>query len=388
MIMTSIKKDLNTGKYYFVLDAGKDPFSGKRNQYRRRGFETKKEAQIALAKLQVQISEEKVVSLSRLYFHKYLEQWFNAKRIKLKPSTIQNYEQQIRYNIFPYIGKVRMGEFNESIIQTYIQTLHKERKLSPATIRAAYGIVAEVLYKASQKGILNKSMFDDISLPRMPKKFRVWTVDEMMLLLDAPQRILNLTRHFIGFNISIQTGMRMGEVLGLRWSDIDFEGKRIFIRQTLSKINEDNVYGFVAEGKTDAALRVVYVPNALLSSLRAHYEHIIRERAVLADEYLPHDLVVCTKNGNWVHPNNFRRAFKVTVQLLGIPEIRLHDLRHTHATFLMANKVNPKIIQERLGHKNVMVTLNTYSHVMPSMQLEAAGTFDELFKGSDQNGDQ
>ncbi len=209
-----------------------------------------------------------------------------------------------------------------------------------------------------------------------------------MLFLDAPQRILNLTRHFIGFNISIQTGMRMGEVLGLRWSDIDFEGKRIFIRQTLSKVDENNVYGFTDEGKTDAALRVVYVPDALLSSLRAHHKHIIREQAVLADEYLLYDLVVCTKNGNWVHPNNFRRAFKVTVEQLGLPKIRLHDLRHTHATFLMANKVNPKIIQERLGHKNVTVTLNTYSHVLPSMQLEAAGTFDELFKSSDHSGDQ
>ncbi|MCM3789120.1 site-specific integrase [Domibacillus indicus] len=386
--MTSIKKDLNTGKYYFVLDAGKDPFSGKRNQYRRRGFETKKEAKIALAKLQVQISEEKEVSISKLHFHKYLEQWFNAKKIKLKPSTIQNYEQQIRYNIVPYIGDVRMNEFNELIIQTYIQTLHKERKLSPATIRAAYGIVAEVLYKASQKGILNKSMLDDISLPRMPKKLRVWTADEIMLFLDAPQRVLNLTRHFIGFNISAQTGMRMGEVLGLRWSDIDFEGKRIFIRQTLSKIDEDSVYGFIDEGKTNAALRVVYVPDALLSSLKAHREGILREREVLADEYLQYDLVVCTKNGNWVHPNNFRRAFKVTVQQLGLPKIRLHDLRHTHATFLLANKVNPKIIQERLGHKNVTVTLNTYSHVLPSMQLEAAGTFDELFKSSDHSGDQ
>ncbi|WP_342798384.1 site-specific integrase [Domibacillus sp. 8LH] len=387
-MMTVIRKDMKTGKYFFVLDIGRDPMTGKRKQLKRRGFNSKREAKLALAKLQLEVSKEKELSLFKLPFQKYLSQWFEAKKIKLKPSTIQNYEEQIRYNIVPYIGDVRMDEFSESIIQTYIQKLHKGRKLSPATIRAAYGIVAEVLYKASQKGILNKSMLDDISLPRMPKKLRVWTADEMLLFLDAPRRVLNLTRHFIGFSISAQTGMRMGEVLGLRWSDIDFEGKRIFIRQTLSKIGEDSLYGFVDEGKTNAALRVVYVPDALLSSLRVHREHIIRERAVMADEYLPYDLVVCTKNGNWVHPNNFRRAFKVTVQQLGIPEIRLHDLRHTHATFLMENKVNPKIIQERLGHKNVTVTLNTYSHVLPSMQLEAAGTFDELFKSSDHSGDQ
>lgn len=388
MEITIINKDSNTGKYYFVLDGGKDPLSGKRKQFRRRGFATKKDAHIALAKLRLLLDEDKEVNLLKIQFYKYIEQWFEAKKIKLKPSTIQNYEQQIQYNIVPYLGNIRMEDFNESILQNYVHTLLVERNLSPATIRATYGIVAEVLYKASQKGILNRSMLDDISMPRVPKKLRVWTTEEMMLLLDAPQQIINLTRHFIGFNISIQTGMRMGEVLGLRWSDINFEERQISVRQTLSKINGEGAYGFVGEGKTDAALRIIYVPEALLSSLREHREHIYRERAILKDDYHEFDLVVCTKNGNWVHPNNFRRAFKVTIKQLGLPTIRLHDLRHTHATFLLANKVNPKIIQERLGHKNISVTLNTYSHVLPHMQLEAAGKFDELFNASDQNCDQ
>ncbi|MBM7587940.1 integrase [Bacillus pakistanensis] len=386
--MTSIKKDSNTGKYYFVLDAGKDPLTGKRTQLRRRGFTTKKEAQIALANLQVQVSERKELCLSKLPFYKYLEQWFTAKKIKLKTSTIQNYEQQIRYNITPYIGEVRMNDFNESILQNYIQVLCKERELSPATIRAAYGIVSEVLYKASQKGILNKSMLDDIALPRIPKKLRVWTSDEIATFLNAPQTILNLTRHFIGFNISLQTGMRMGEVLGLRWSDIDFEGKKISVRQTLNKIGDGNEYGFVNEGKTASALRVIYISESLVNCLKAHMELIKRERTVLQEVYLNYDLVVCTKNGNWVHPNNFRRAFKMTVEQLDITPIRLHDLRHTHATFLLENKVNPKIIQERLGHKNVNITLNTYSHALPSMQIEAAGKFVEMFGNSDQISDQ
>jgi len=385
--MASIKKDLNTGNYYFVLDAGKNPANGKRIQYRRRGFKSKREAQIELAKLQLKVNEKKEVTSSKMPFYKYIEQWFNAKKIKLKPSTIQNYEQQIKSNIVPYIGEICMEAFNESILQNYIQTLYNVRKLSPATIRATYGIVAEVLYKASQKGILNKSMLDDISLPRIPRKYRVWTAKEIEILLDAPSRVLNLTRHFIGFTIAVQTGMRMSEVLGLRWSDIDFKEQRILIRQTLSKIDVEGSFGFVDEGKTDAAIRIVYVPEALLRSLKAHREQIYRERVVLKDKYLQNDLVVCTKSGNWVHPNNFRRAFRITIELLDLPIIRFHDLRHTHATFLLANKVNPKIIQERLGHKNISVTLNTYRHILQSMQLEAAGKFDQLFDSSDQNGD-
>ncbi|MFJ8071279.1 site-specific integrase [Peribacillus sp. NPDC096447] len=113
-----------------------------------------------------------------------------------------------------------------------------------------------------------------------------------------------------------------------------------------------------------------------------------KEKAIQQQAYFDNDLVVCTKNGNWVHSNNFRRAFKVTADQLDIPKIRLHDLRHTHATFLLEYKVNPKIIQERLGHKNVNITLNTYSHALPSMQLEAAGKFDGFFSSCDQTSDQ
>jgi integrase len=125
-------------------------------------------------------------------------------------------------------------------------------------------------------------------------------------------------RHYIGFNISLQMGMGMGEVIGLRWSDIDFDGKKIFVRQTLNKIDE---------GRTSAALRVIYISESLSNSLKAHKELLKREKKVfLQQAYYDYDLVMCTKSGNWVHPNNFRRAFKVTVDQLDIPKIRLHDL--------------------------------------------------------------
>ncbi|MGG3927691.1 site-specific integrase [Metabacillus fastidiosus] len=384
--MALIKKDPKTGKYFFVLDTGKDPLTGKRKQLRRRGFETKKEAQLALANLQVQVSESKAASLSRSVFHKYLDQWFESKKIKLKPSTIKNYEEHIRYNIIPYIGEVRMNEFNETIIQNFIRVLYKERGLAPATVKTTYGIVSEVLYKASRKGLVSGAILDDIVLPRMEKKLRVWTADQVASFLDAPKTILNLTRYFIGFNISLQTGMRMGEVLGLRWSDIDYENKMIFVRQTLSKVDQGNEYGLVAGGKTLSAMRCIYISESLVKSLKAHQQLIDKEKAI-QQIYCDYDLVICTSSGNWVHPNNFRRAFKVTVDQLGIPKIRLHDLRHTHATFLLENKVNPKIIQERLGHKNVNITLNTYSHALPSMQVEAAGKFDGFFANGDQNCD-
>lgn len=150
--------------------------------------------------------------------------------------------------------------------------------------------------------------------------------------------------------------------------------------------NEGN-YGLIAGGKTLSSIRTIYISESLVECLKAHKAKIENEKVILQHTYNNYDLVVCTRSGNWVHPNNFRRAFKVIVDQLSLPKIRLHDLRHTHATFLLENKVNPKIIQERLGHKNVNITLNTYSHVLPSMQLEVAQKFDTLFTNCDQKCD-
>jgi integrase len=378
-----IKKD-SSGKYYFVLNIAKDPMTGKRKQVKRRGFESKNDAELALSKLKLEIEQNKnIVNLFNLKFESFINQWFEAKKVKLKPSTTRNYQEQLRYNILPYLGEINTKDINEDIIQNYIMTLHKQRGLAPATIRTAYGIVAEVLKKAIKKGILKDDFLSDISLPREVKKIRVWSEEDIYTFLDAPNRILNLTRHFIGFVISIQTGMRMGEVLGLRWKDIDFENKLIFIRQTLAK-NEDDSYSFVDEGKTSSAIRVIYISDSLIEELKKHKTLLENEILIVGNAYHKYDLVVCTQTGNWVHPNNFRRAFKVTIEQLNLPKIRVHDLRHTHATYLLSKQVNPKIIQERLGHKNVNITLNTYSHSLPSMQREVISKFDEMFNQSDQ----
>ncbi|WP_226680733.1 site-specific integrase [Sutcliffiella horikoshii] len=374
--MSNIKKDKQTGRYFFVLDAGKDQITGKRKQLRRRGFATRREAQIALANLQLQLNQSKETNFHKAKFNVILNQWFEAKTIKLKPSTRKNYEEQIYYNILPYLGDRKMDEISGTVLQNFINALHKDRGLAAATIRTTYGIVSEVLYKASRKGIINGEILDDVVLPRESSKCRVWTSEQIEAFLKAPSQILNLTRHFIGFNISVQTGMRMGEVLGLTWDNIDFENQIITVSQTLSKIETGDEYGLVDGGKTKSAIRTIYISDSLVESLKEHKHLIEKERDIQGSGYSKLNLVVCTQNGNWVHPNNFRRAFKATINQLDIPKIRLHDLRHTHATFLLEQKVNPKIIQERLGHKNVNITLNTYSHSLPSMQLEAAHKFD------------
>lgn len=378
--MSKIKKDAKTKKYYFVLEGSRDPLTGKRKQYRRKGFSSKKEAELALSKLMVEIEGVKDITLGTQLFSQFINGWFEMKKLKLKPSTIKNYQEQLHYNIIPYLGNLRLSEIDGKVLRNYILQLHQDRSLAPATIRTAFGLVAETIKSLSNKGVLDKGILEEISLPRETKKIKVWNEKQINTFLSAPSRILNLSRHFIGLATLIKTGMRMGEVLGMRWQDIDFDNQVIFIRQTLVSESDSNNYYLVEEGKTASALRIVYMPTSLVEDLKTHKEIIEKEKNILGDDYLDHDLVICTKNGNWVHPNNFRRAFKVTLQQLDLPRIRIHDLRHSHATYLLSKGVNAKIIQERLGHKNINITLNTYSHALPAMQLAAIDKFDEVFK--------
>ena len=377
--MANIKKDNKLGTYYFVLSSGKDPLTNKRRQYRRSGFQTKEEAELALAKLKIEISEADSLNPSNMCFEQFLESWFEPKKLKLQLSTISNYEQQIESNILPFLGKFKLYEINENVLQNYIVRLKEERKLAPATIRTAYGIVTEVLALAMRKKLINPIYFDEVSLPPEEKHLRVWDKKEIEIFLDARNLILDLSRYYVGYEILLQTGMRRGEVLALRWKDIDFDQKLIRIRQTLGQVDKNANFEIKVGGKTQTSVRSIYIHDSLIKRLLEQKEVIEREKRALGDNYMDMDLVVCTKHGHWVHPHNFGREFRKIVKSLNLPSIRLHDLRHTHATFLMSKGINPKIVQERLGHKNIKITLQTYSHVLPSMQIEAASKFDEIF---------
>ncbi|WP_077736931.1 site-specific integrase [Bacillus sonorensis] len=380
--MASIQLDEKTRKYYFVVDAGKSQKTGKRKQIKRRGFATKTEAKKALRQVEAEIllANEVQKFPSKQLLSNFIEKWFESKKVRLRSSTIVNYREQLDYNILPYLGAFKIKDITEEVLQHYINRLHNERKLAPATIRTAFGIVAEVLKKASRKGAFDLAILDDVNLPPENRISKVWNESNVQAFLDARNRIVSLTRYFIGMVLSVITGMRMGEVLGLRWSDIDFEKGYLTIRQTLAKVDDEGNYGLVPEVKTAAGFRTVHLPKFFIEYLIEHKKMVQREKEILGEDYIDYDLVVCTKHGKWVHPNNYRRAFTRLIAQLELPKIPPKNLRHTHATYLISIGISPKIVQERLGHAHIKTTLGTYSHVLPSMQAELVGKLDDLIE--------
>jgi integrase len=194
---------------------------------------------------------------------------------------------------------------------------------------------------------------------------KTWTAEELRTFLKA----LADSRLEAAYTLAATTGMRRGEVLGLRWQDIDFDRKRLAVRQTVLCVNYQIIFGTpkTAKGRRSITLDVV-----TLAALQAHRRRQIAEKGELGSAYLDNDLVFAKLNGSPLNPDYFSQYFDRTVARLALPRIRLHDLRHTHATLGLAAGIYPKVMSERLGHATVAFTQDVYMHTIPRLEEEAA----------------
>lgn len=191
----------------------------------------------------------------------------------------------------------------------------------------------------------------------------------MQLFLNAAQ-----DRYSSVFHMALVTGMRQGELLGLRWKDVDLEKGHLIISQTLSHDGKT----FLLGGKTKSSLRKILSPTSTIAKLKKHRAAVLKEKLSQGEEYNDNDLVMCTSFGTPINPANVRKSSNALIKKAAVPKIRFHDLRHTHATLLLAKGVNVKEISERLGHSKIKITLDTYSHVLPTMQEDAVNKIEEI----------
>lgn len=383
--MTDIKLDEKRGTYYFVHDAGRNPLTGKRKQIRRTGFKNVSEAKRVLK--QVMVDAEKIkntsTNVANMTFKEFSDQWLENKKISIQHNTYVNTVQNFRNNVYPYIGNIQLKHFNNLIIQNYINNLSEKitingKRISPATIARIWRSVREVLYKVAKKNAFDMDELDNIYLPKITSSVKVWDKKEIAIFLNATGNVKRLSRHYVGMAMTVMTGMRMGEVLGLRWKDISFSDKTFSINQTLVLVEGETTYKLVPRAKTESSKAIINVPERLLNLLLNHKQIIERDKERFGKSYCDNDLVVCTKYGTPLFPANFRKDFNSLIKRMGLPIIRFHDLRHTHATFLLSQGTNPKLVQERLRHSNIKTTLGTYSHVMPQMHIDAVDKFNDI----------
>jgi integrase len=273
---------------------------------------------------------------------------------------------------------VELSKLTPMMIQQLYNNLTNEGKLASENIQKVHTLINDALKKAAAWKMIAENPASRVERPKATKsEIQVWDKHEAKHFLQVAME----SRYYIAFLLALTTGMRQGEILGVRWKDIDLDNGILYVIQTLDHSGKH----LTASTKTKAGKRNISLPDETIFALKKHMRLVAADKRAADRLYKDHDLVVCTSIGTPTSPRNLCRSFYNLIKKAKIKRIRFHDMRHTHATLLLLQDVHPKIVSERLGHANVRITLDTYSHLLPSMQKDTAKNFGRfLFGGDDQ----
>src|SRR5665811_18094 len=339
------------------------------------GFATQKECQAAMNKLLVAVEQHNYSAPTKASVKEYLaKEWLPAVKATIRPSTYNSYVQHVDCHIVPHIGTVKLQKLSGSQVNAlYAKLAESGRKdgksgLSPMTIHHVHACLHKACKDAVRWGHISRNPLDAADPPRNKgdgtKEMRTWTKEQVKAFLEAMKdERLSPLWHTIAL-----TGMRRGEAIGLKWSDVDLENARLSVRRALIPTSREVV---VSEPKTAKGRRVIALDAGTVEVLKAQAARQLEEETDCAD-WSDSGLVFTAENGGALDPESVSRYFRQAVKLSLLPQIRLHDLRHTHATLALQAGIHPKVVSERLGHATISITLDTYSHAIPAMQEEAA----------------
>jgi len=322
----------------------------------------------------LQARDEGMTRGSKIFVREFLEQWLrDYAEINTSPVTAEGYRNKINCHVLPRIGNIQLDQLTpQHVIRIYVDM--QEGGLSRRTALHVHQILREALGHAVKWGILGRNVCDAVDPPRpLQKQMTALDTVEVGQLLKAAEG--SPYRHIIF--LAIYTGLRRGELLGLRWADVDVENQTISVNQSLQRMVGKGL--IVTEPKTRSSRRLVTLPPTavkVLTSLKTERMDQCGDLGWSESNY-----VFCHKNGAPMSPDTVSHAFNRLVKRTEIPHVRFHDLRHTHATLMLKQGVNPKIVCERLGHSSVTITMDTYSHVLPGMQEKAALAFEAGLEG-------
>lgn len=303
----------------------------------------------------------------------FLDDWL----VSLKPTvafrTYQKYESVVRLHLKPALGSRRLTKLEP----VDLQRLYAERLSagqSPRSVVHIHRVLSSALSQAAKWDLVVRNVATLVTPPRVPRKpVETLTKEEAAMLFEVA-RGHRLEALFV---VAITTGMREGELLGLRWGDVDLGRRTLHVQGALQR-TEDGTFQ-VTEPKTAASLRRISLSGLATDALRRHRSRQNEERLSMGTGWRDEDLVFASTVGGPINPTNmYRRAFKPLLKAAGLRQIRFHDLRHTCATLLLADGVNVKVVSELLGHSDITVTLNTYAHVLPTIQQQATDAFDAM----------
>ncbi|HAA89941.1 MAG: Integrase family protein [Thermoanaerobacterales bacterium 50_218] len=344
-----------------VVELPRDPETGKRRQKWVTVRGTKKEAEKVLAEMLAKLGRGEPAVPSKMTLREFFNRFLEAKRGSVRENTLSNYRKAFRAFLRELGEETRLDQLTPLHLQGVVSVL--EERVKPSSIRRYCLLVKAAFHQAVDWGLLPENPMGKVILPRdEEREMQVWNEAEVARFLEAASG----NRLFALFRLALASGMRIGEIIALRWEDVDLEEGRIRVVRTVSGKGYDRP-------KTKRGVRTVPIDPETVRALREHKKRQAEERLRFGAGWNPENLVFCTRNGRRYCHECIIQIFDRLIEKAGVKRIRIHDLRHTHATLLLKHGVPPKVVAERLGH-DVSVTMKTYAHVLPDMQAEAVKT--------------
>jgi integrase len=367
--------------YRIKISLGKDPNTSKYLSH----FETvngsKKDAEKRLNEVIHQLENGAFTKPGKVTVGEYLAQWLKTYAYpNLAPHTAEGYDSIVSNHLVPVLGNVLVSQLRPDMIQRYITDKLSQRKahgqgvLSARTVRHHIICLHTALENAVKMGMIIRNPVDAISIPRAERhEMRTMNETDIHIFLEMARP----TQYYALFYTAIFTGMRRSELLALRWQDVDLSMLQISVNRSLHQVKGGRI--IFRQPKTDKSRRAVALTPSTASLLNEYRDsqNAIRlslDYPLLTDD----DLVFSQHDGKPFLPNTVTHNWIKLARRSGLKGIRLHDARHTHASLMLKQGVHPKIVQERLGHSSIQITLDTYSHVAPGLQKAAANKFDDL----------
>jgi integrase len=374
-----IIKRKGSNNYTIVLQLGLDPSTGKRKQQWITAGPSKREAEKQMAKLIHELDSGTFVKPDKTIMRDYLKKWLSDyAKPNLSPRSYDRYTGIIHKYLIPELGSIQLTQLRPEHLQRHYTT-GLNKGLSARTVRYHHALIHVALQTAVKWGLVNRNVADAVDPPRFKRStMQTWNEDEVNRFLEAAID----SRYYPLFYTALFTGMRRGELLALRWQDIDFIYSQIYVSRSLHQLRNGN-YIFT-QPKSEKSRRTIAISSSLFLVL-SEYRKIKEAEALLLGQTINEADLVFSNSGKPLRPNTVTYAWERMAAQADVKVIRLHDARHTHASLMLKQGIHPKIVQERLGHTSIQMTLDTYSHVAPGIQQAAAESFDKLLNHDNQN---
>lgn len=373
-------RERSPGHWSIVLDIP-DPRDGKRRRKWHAFAGTKRQAQVECARLISIIQGGTYLEPSKTTLAQFFDRWLDHMKSQISPKSHSRYSELARKNLSPLLGSVVLTKLRPAAISAaYSKALTEGRRdgtggLSPQTVTHMHRVLKQALGQAVKWELLNRNPADAVDPPRTDRGLmQTYDLDQTAELIEA----MRPTRMLVPALLAVLCGMRRGEVAALRWKNLDLSTGQLAVLESAEQVGSKVRYKTPKNGKG----RMLALSASLVDELRAHRlrqaEELLRVGVRLSDD----TFVVAQADGTPLQPDTRTQDWFRKLAGTSLPRIRFHDLRHAHATHMLASGVHPKVASERLGHSKIGITLDLYSHVLPGMEADAAERVDAALQAA------